>query len=72
MGHLSGRDESTLPDLALVQPSKDVTLIGLAASADAVLVEAPVEVTERPALLRRALRVLAPRDVAGWAADLRG
>jgi glycosyltransferase involved in cell wall biosynthesis len=70
MGHLAGRDESTLPDLALVQPSKDVTLIGLASTADAVLVGRPMEVTERPDLLRRALRVLTPGDVAGWAAEL--
>ena len=70
MGHLSGRDESTLPDLALVEPSKDVTLIGLAASADVVLVERPLDVTERPELLRRAMRVLTPGDVAGWADEL--
>ena len=70
MGHLSGRDESTLPDLALVQPSKDVTLVGLAAAADVVLVERPVDVTERPEQLRRARRVLTPGDVAGWAAEL--
>jgi hypothetical protein len=71
MGHLGGRDESSLPDLALVQPSADVTLTGLAASADAVLVEHAVEVTENPSLLRRAVCVLTPGDVAGWADKLR-
>jgi hypothetical protein len=70
MGHLSGRDESTLPDLALVQPNKDVTLVGLAAAADVVLVERPIEVSDRPELLRRARRVLTPADVAGWATEL--
>jgi hypothetical protein len=70
MGRLAGRDEATLPDLALVQPSANVTLPGLAASADAVVVERPMDVTERPAILRRALRVLTPADVPGWAAGL--
>ena len=73
MAHLAGRDESQLPDLALIVPS-NVSLISLAASADAVLVDAPTDPSERPELLRRARQVVAAVDadaVRALAASLR-
>ena len=62
MAHLGGRDESALPDLALVVPSS-VSLTALAASADAVLSATP-DPASRPELLRRARRVVDPSAVA--------
>jgi hypothetical protein len=70
MAHLAGRDESTLPDLALVVPSS-VTLAALAASADAVLTDGPTDPAARPELLRRARRIVAAGDRAATTA-LRG
>ena len=60
MARLAGREESRLPDLALVVPSS-APLAALAASADAVLIDAG---TERPELLRRARRVVPATDPA--------
>jgi hypothetical protein len=61
MGRLAGRDESKLPDLALVVPSS-VSLIALAASADAVLTDGSTDPASRPELLRRARRIVAAAD----------
>jgi glycosyltransferase involved in cell wall biosynthesis len=56
MARLAGRDEATLPDLALVEPS-NVSLTALAASADAVLTDGPADPAAHPELLRRAKRI---------------
>ncbi len=61
MARLAGRDESALPDLALVVPSS-VSLIALAASADAVLADGPADPASRPELLRRARRIVPAAD----------
>ena len=73
MAHLAGRDQSDLPDLALVLPS-DVTLTSLSASADAVMIDGPADPAARPELLRRAQRILAAEGeaLAAWATQLRG
>ena len=67
MAHLDGRDEATLPDLALVVPST-VTLAALAASADAVVVDGSPDATARPELLRRARRIVTSGDPTALAA----
>jgi glycosyltransferase involved in cell wall biosynthesis len=66
MARLAGRDESALPDLALVEPSS-VPLAALAASADAVLSDGPTDPAARPELLRRA-RQIVPADAGAIAA----
>ena len=63
MAHLAGRDEESLADLALVVPGS-ASLAQLAASADAVLTDGPVDPAARPHLLRRARRVV-PATAAG-------
>ena len=67
MGRLAGRDESQLPDLALVVPSS-VSLIALAASADAVLTDGSTDPASRPQLLRRARRIVPAADTAALSA----
>src|SRR3954471_18611270 len=49
MARLAGRDEATLADLALVVPSS-VSLVALAASADAVIADAGTDIAARPEL----------------------
>jgi hypothetical protein len=72
MGRLAGRDESTLPDLALVVPSS-TTLGELGASADAILTDGPLDPAERPELLRRARRIVAAdaESIRALASELR-
>jgi hypothetical protein len=67
MARLAGRDESQLPDLALVVPSS-VSLAALATSADAVLIDGSTDPASRPELLRRARRILPAGDVAALGA----
>jgi glycosyltransferase involved in cell wall biosynthesis len=57
MSRLAGRDQAALPDLALVAPG-ETSLAALAATADAVLTEGPTDPAARPALLRRAQRIV--------------
>jgi glycosyltransferase involved in cell wall biosynthesis len=57
LAHLAGHEESALPDLALVVPSS-VSLVALAAAADAVLTDGPVDPAADPRLLRRARRIV--------------
>jgi glycosyltransferase involved in cell wall biosynthesis len=63
MSRLAGRDESTLPDLALVVPSS-TPLTELGASADAVVTDGPIDPAARPELLRRARRIVRAGDQA--------
>ena len=73
MGRLGGRDQSALPDLALVMPG-ETSLAALAAGADAVLTDGPADPAARPELLRRARRIVAAADagaVGALASDLR-
>ena len=74
MGRLERRDQAALPDLALVVPG-ETSLTALAASADAVLTDGPVDPAARPEVLRRARRIVPAGDagaVRALAADLRG
>ena len=64
----AGHAEDGLPDLAICEPG-GASLASLVACAKAVLV--PDAAQAPPAVVRRALRVLAPADVAGWAAERR-
>jgi glycosyltransferase involved in cell wall biosynthesis len=68
MARLAGRDESTLADLALVAPDS-ADLASLAATADAVVSDGPVDPAARPELLRRA-RIIVPAGDDAAARDL--
>jgi hypothetical protein len=72
MARLANADESALPDLALVVPSS-VSLVSLAASADAVLADAATDRSARPDLFRRARQVIdaAPENVRAFVAECR-
>jgi glycosyltransferase involved in cell wall biosynthesis len=61
MARLAERDQSSLPDLALLEPGS-VSLVALAASTDAVLTDGSTDPASRPELLRRARRIVRTTD----------